>query len=139
MEKASFVRIFILVLLSGIITYFIYFQKIQIKPVVARNNTQTVFDLDSLLNTVLDKYNITKKDIKKREYRFENIDFVRREFLIPIPKDTFILNIHLDLKNELSKYNLKISGAENTKNKSTTLFIEKNKKIIANIVLKTKI
>lgn len=149
MEKQSIIRILILLVLSAIVIYFIYSGKIRLNPLLTELELQEKPNIDSVVTSIIEKYGIPKKDIHHKKVNFENKSFTRDEvtvnILVTIPKDTnvvikadtLILLIHYDLKNELSKYNFKVLGVENTIDRVTTLFIENDqRKIIKTIVFK---
>lgn len=148
MEKQSIIRILILLVLSTIVIYFIYSGNIKLNPILSELKLQEVPNIDSIIVEIIEKYGISQENIHYKKIKFENTSFERDEITVNLPvliqkdsdivikADTLILLIHYELKSELSKYNFNVSGAENTLDKITTLFIANEKKIIKTLVFK---
>lgn len=151
MEKQSFIRIFILIILSVIAIYFIYFLNAKSSLDISKIRSGSAPDLDSIIIKTFEKFNIPKTSLQYKKIKFVDTEFVRDEISVNIPviipedslfvvkTDTLILLIHYDLKQELSKYDYKISGVENSLENKTIFFIEEKGKIIKTIIFKIQI
>lgn len=143
MENGIIIRIFVVILLA--LAIFFYFQlnkSHDIEQTFKQQNSKSLnyslAEVDSVVDQVLSKFNITKSQIKRNQIRFTETDFTRIEKRINIQNDSLLLLINLELKQKMYDYRLRVSGTENLKEKITTLFILDKGTIFQSIAFKSK-
>ncbi len=143
MENGIIIRIFVLILLA--LAIFLYFllndnahinQKFNFPKIESLKYSPA--DLDSAVEKVFFKFDISKNQIKRNEIRFTKTDFVRIDRRVYVPDDSLSLLINLELKKKMDDYGLKVSGTENFQEKITTLFIIDKGTILQSIGFKSK-
>lgn len=143
MENGIIIRIFVVILLAlAIFFYFLLNKSHDIEQTFKQQNTKllkySLADVDSVVDYVLSKFNITKSQIKRNQIRFDETDFVRIEKRINLQNDSLSLLINLELKQNMYDYGLRVSGTENLKEKITTLYILDKGTILQSIAFKSK-
>lgn len=143
MENGIIIRIFVVILLAlAIFFYFLLNKSHDIEQTFKQQNTKllkySLADVDSVVDYVLSKFNITKSQIKRNQIRFAETDFIRIEKRINLQNDSLSLLINLELKQNMYDYGLRVSGTENFKEKITTLYILDKGTILQSIAFKSK-
>ena len=141
MEKALIIRIFVVTFLAIAAALLFYVEEIkepklkeQTSAVVQQS--YTLADVDSVVEKVLEKFQIDKSWIKRTEISIPGSGQKRIERKVAIPPEIIPALVNVKLKRMADKYNLQVSATENLKENMVTIHIHDNRKIIETVILK---
>jgi hypothetical protein len=134
-----FWRILVSVMLAGAaLTLFLMHRATLVRPpeVRQRNVREIVADVDREVDTVLARFQIERRWIRKVEIPIPNAEISRTERRVSIPPEVMPVQVNQVLNAMARRYNGRAIASENLKENSVTIHIELEGYIIQTIVLK---
>ena len=141
MEKALIIRIFVVIILAIACTLLFYVEEIK-EPKLKEHSTTvvqqgyTLAEVDSVVEKVLEKFQIDKSWIKRTEISIPGSGQKRIERKVAIPPEIIPALMNVELKRMADNFNLQVSATENLKENMVTIHIHDNRKIIETVILK---
>ncbi len=141
MEKGIFRRIFIAVFLLVILVALFIFEETEKKKMPRQDiNTEaidTFNNIDSVIESVLAKFDIQENWIKRVEFKIPGTQKTRIERRVQIPPEIIPAIVNLELSRAVKNFNMTVSASENLKENIVTIHIHNENIIIQSIILKT--
>jgi len=141
LEKALIIRIFVVIILAIAVALLFYVEEIK-EPKLNENATAAIqqgyslVEVDSVVEKVLEKFQIDKGWIKRTEISVEGSSQKRIERKVAIPPDIIPALMNVEFKRATENFKLQVSATENLKENAVTIHIHDNRKIIETIILK---
>jgi hypothetical protein len=140
-EQKLISRIFTILILSGISFGLYSTTNSDIpKPVEKPKLNQTLSlnpgEIDRNIDSLLVKYGVILKRVRKKKILVPGNDFVRIERLVPIPPQVVPLFMTADFHALAKRYGGRAIASENLKENSVTVHIEAGKNIIQSLILR---
>jgi uncharacterized protein YpmB len=141
LEKALIMRIFVVIILAIACTLLFYVEEIKEPKLKEQTSgvvqqSYTLAEVDSVVEKVLEKFQIDKSWVKRTEITVTGSGQKRIERKVAIPPDIIPALMNVEFKRMVDNYNLQVSATENLKENMVTIHIHDNRKIIETIILK---
>jgi hypothetical protein len=94
-------------------------------------------DIDREVDSVLMRFKIDKKSIRKKVLKIPETELERTERRVAIPRELDPIAINREINLMAQKYNARAAGSENLKENTTTIHIKLERYVVETIILKT--
>lgn len=137
--RGIFLRLLVSVVLAGAaLTLFLMHRATLVQPpeVRQRNVREIVADLDREVDSVLVRFRIERRWIRKTQIPIPNAEISRTERKVSIPPDVLPVQVNQILNTMARKYSGRAIASENLKENTVTIHIELEGYIVQTVVLR---
>ena len=92
--------------------------------------------IDKMVDTMLVKYGVDLKRVRKRKIAVPGNEFVRIERQVPLPPSVAMLLMTADFQAMAKQYGGRAIASENSKDNTVTVHIEEDKTILQSLILR---
>ena len=138
-EKGVLIRVFVSVALAGAALMLFLIERsalVQPPEVRQRNVREIALDLDREVDSVLVRFRIEKRWIRKTRIPIPNAELSRTERRVVIPPDVLPVQMNQMLNAMARRYSGRAVASENLKENSITIHIELEGYLVQTIILK---
>ncbi|GEM_PF-2037553 len=141
-DQSIIYRILLVILLTGTVYGFhVMTRSVDPKPqvpepVVAEPLAVNLPEIDATIDSILVKYGVNLKYVRKKKIAVQDSGFVRIERQVPIPPKVGTVLMTAEFHGMAQRYGGRAVASENLKENSTTVHLEAGKSIVQSLVLR---